>query len=67
MSFGISNRIGIGIGLKGAICGASASIVSLFKDVTIPIPPPVVVTNYILVQDASFFLMENASKVVLET
>jgi hypothetical protein len=67
MSFGISNRIGIGIGLKGAICGASASIVSLFGGVTTPIPPPVVVTNYILVQDASFFLMENASKVVLET
>lgn len=67
MSFGISNRIGIGIGLKGALCGASASIISLFGGVTTPIPPPVVVTNYILVEDASFFLMENACKVVLET
>ena len=67
MSFGISNRIGIGIGLKGDICGASASIVSLFGGVTTPIPPPEVVTNYILVEDASFFLMEDSSLVILET
>jgi len=67
MSFGISNRISIGIGLRGAMCGASASIVVLFNGGITPIPPPVVVINYFLVEDASFFLMENDSKVVLET
>ena len=67
MSFGISNRIGIGIGLKGAICGTSASTVILFGGVSTPIPPPVVVVDYLLIEDASFFLMEDSSLVILET